>query len=72
MDFTTITPSLDYRCFLRDCLESVASQEGVTLEHLVIGGSTTDDSARIAAEEGAHDDLPSPINALCGVRSIHW
>lgn len=48
MDFTIITPSLNYGRFLGNCLESVASQGGVTLEHLVMDGGSTDDSARIA------------------------
>ena len=49
MHFTIITPSLNYGRFLPDCLESVAAQEGVTLEHLVIDGGSTDDSAEVAA-----------------------
>ena len=49
MDFTIITPSLNYGRFLDDCLASVASQQGVTLEHLVIDGGSTDDSAEVAA-----------------------
>ncbi|MEX1049464.1 MAG: glycosyltransferase family 2 protein [Akkermansiaceae bacterium] len=49
MHFTIITPSLNYGRFLGDCLESVATQEGVTLEHLVIDGGSTDDSAEVAA-----------------------
>lgn len=50
MNFSIITPSLNYGRFLRECLESVASQEGVTLEHLLIDGGSTDESERIAAE----------------------
>jgi glycosyltransferase involved in cell wall biosynthesis len=49
MDFTIITPSLGYGRFLGDCLESTAWQKGVTLEHLVIDGGSTDDSAAVAA-----------------------
>lgn len=49
MDFTIITPSLNYGRFLGDCLASVASQEGVSLEHLVIDGGSTDQSAAISA-----------------------
>ncbi|MGL4401393.1 MAG: glycosyltransferase family 2 protein [Luteolibacter sp.] len=48
MDFTIITPSLNYGRFLKDCLESVASQDGATLEHLVIDGGSTDHSAAVA------------------------
>ena len=49
MDFTIITPSLNYGKFLGDCLASVAAQEGVSYEHLVFDGGSTDASAEIAA-----------------------
>ena len=49
MDYTIITPSLNYGRFLGECLRSVAAQQGVTLEHLVIDGGSTDDSAEVAA-----------------------
>lgn len=49
MDFTIITPSLNYGRFLGDCLGSVAGQQGVNCEHLVIDGGSTDDSAEVAA-----------------------
>lgn len=49
MDFTIITPNLNYGRFLGDCLSSVASQSGVSLEHLVFDGGSTDDSAAVAA-----------------------
>lgn len=49
MDFTIITPSYNYGRFLEDCLESVASQQGVTYEHLVLDAGSTDNTAEIAA-----------------------
>ncbi len=49
MDFTIITPSLNYGRFLGDCLASVANQSGVSLEHLVFDAGSTDDSAAVAA-----------------------
>jgi len=49
MDFSIITPSLNYGRFLDDCLSSVANQSGVSLEHLVFDGGSTDNSAEIAA-----------------------
>jgi glycosyltransferase involved in cell wall biosynthesis len=48
MHFTIITPSLNYGRFLGDCLESVAAQHGVTFEHIIIDGGSTDDSAEVA------------------------
>lgn len=50
MDFTIITPSLNYGHFLGDCLGSVASQQGVTFEHLVFDGGSVDHSAAVAAQ----------------------
>ena len=49
MDFTIITPNLNYGRFLEDCLSSVAAQEGVRLEHLVMDGGPSDESAQIAS-----------------------
>jgi len=49
MDFTIITPSLNYGRFLGECLQSVAFQQGVLLEHLVIDGGSADGSAEVAA-----------------------
>lgn len=50
ISFTIITPSLNYGRFLGDCLESVACQTGVSLEHWVIDGGSTDDSSEVAAK----------------------
>lgn len=49
MDFTIITPSLNYGRYLGDCLESVAGQDGVSFEHLVFDAGSTDESAEVAA-----------------------
>lgn len=49
-DFTVITPNLNYGHFLRDCLDSVSSQTGVTVEHLVFDAGSTDYSADIARD----------------------
>ena len=48
MDFTIITPNKNYGRFLGDCLASVAVQQGVTYEHLVMDGGSEDDSKGIA------------------------
>jgi glycosyltransferase involved in cell wall biosynthesis len=48
MDFTIITPSLNYGRFLGECLESVACQDGINFEHFVLDGGSTDDSAAVA------------------------
>lgn len=49
MNFTIITPNLNYGRFIGDCLDSVATQKGVRFEHLVIDGGSSDDSESIVA-----------------------
>jgi len=49
-DFTIVTASYNYGRYLRECLESVVQQEGVTFEHLIYDGGSTDDTAEIVAE----------------------
>ncbi len=46
-DFTIITASRNYGRFIEECLESVAGQEGVTFEHLVIDACSSDDTAEV-------------------------
>jgi glycosyltransferase involved in cell wall biosynthesis len=48
-NFTIITPNLNGGKYLRECLASVASQEGVVVEHWLIDGLSEDDSLGIAA-----------------------
>jgi len=69
MDFTIITPNLNGGRFLSDCLSSVAAQEGVELEHLLIDGGSTDDSAEVAKGfphvqwlQGPDDGMSDAIN----------
>ena len=77
MHFTIITPSLNYARFLDDCLKSVAAQSGVSLEHLVIDGGSTDDSAQVAkkfphvtwiqeSDEGMSDAINKGFNRAEG------
>ncbi|MES2474565.1 MAG: glycosyltransferase family 2 protein [Verrucomicrobiota bacterium] len=77
MDFTIITPSLNYGRFLSDCLESVASQQGVNFEHLVIDGGSTDDSEAVtlrfpsvqwsqAPDRGMSDAINKGFDRACG------
>jgi len=49
MDFTIVTASLNYGHYIGECLESVAQQEGVTFEHLVMDAGSKDDTARVVA-----------------------
>ena len=49
IDFSIITPSYNYAHFLGECLASVASQEGVVIEHLVMDGGSLDKTAEVVA-----------------------
>lgn len=45
VDFTIVTPSLNMLDYLKRCCASIADQDGVTLEHIVIDGGSTDGTA---------------------------
>ena len=49
MDFTIVTPSYNYGQFISGCLQSVADQEGVTFEHLVMDAGSKDDTAEVVS-----------------------
>lgn len=40
--FTIVTPSFNYAKYIRECLDSVHNQEGITFEHLVFDAGSTD------------------------------
>ena len=48
--FTIVTPSFNYAKYIRECLDSVRNQEGVTVEHLVFDAGSTDGSLDILRE----------------------
>ena len=50
LDFTIVTPSYNYSQYIREMLESVASQEGVTFEHLIYDAGSTDGTLDITRE----------------------
>jgi len=49
IDVTIVTPSFNYGRYIADCLKSVASQEGVTLKHLVMDAGSTDNTRELVA-----------------------
>ncbi len=49
IDFTIVTASYNYGRYIGECLKSVAEQEGVSLEHLVMDAGSTDDTAEVVA-----------------------
>ncbi len=48
-DVTVVTPSYNYGHFIGDCLESVAAQKNVTVEHLVMDAESSDATAEVVA-----------------------
>lgn len=49
MNFSIVTASYNYARYIGDCLASVAAQEGVTFEHLVMDACSEDDTAEVVA-----------------------
>jgi glycosyltransferase involved in cell wall biosynthesis len=49
MDFTIVTPSYNYGHYIAECLRSVAAQQDVTLEHLVMDAGSKDDTGAIVS-----------------------
>lgn len=50
MDFTIVTPSYNYGQYIGDCLRSVALQDGVTVEHLIMDAGSGDDTAEVVKD----------------------
>jgi glycosyltransferase involved in cell wall biosynthesis len=48
--FSIITPSYNYATYVRECIESVKNQEGVTFEHIVFDAGSTDGTLDILRE----------------------
>ena len=49
-DVTVITPVFNGSAFLRECIESVKRQVGVSVQHIVVDDGSTDGSYEVAAE----------------------
>ncbi len=49
MDFTIVTASYNYGRYIGECLDSVATQEGVIFEHLVMDAGSEDETAEVVA-----------------------
>jgi len=49
-DVSVVTPSYGYAHYLRDAIESVAEQRGVTVEHVIQDGASTDGTVELLRE----------------------
>jgi glycosyltransferase involved in cell wall biosynthesis len=56
-----VIPCYRYGCFLRECVESVISQIGVSVRVLIIDDASPDNSAEIAAKLSSESSLVSVI-----------
>lgn len=50
MLITIITPSRNQGCFIEDCLQSIYKQTHKAIEHIVLDGMSTDDTAEVVAK----------------------
>ncbi len=50
IDFTIVTPSYNYAKYIREMLDSVVSQEGVSYEHLIFDAGSSDGTIEIIRE----------------------
>lgn len=50
MKFSIITPSFNQGRFIADCIESVLSQTGVEVEHIVVDAGSTDETLEVLAK----------------------
>jgi len=65
LDFTIVTASYNYGHYIGECLESVANQEGVTIEHLVFDGGSTDETAEVVGRFPHANFVQEPDNGMC-------
>lgn len=64
LDFTIVTASYNYGHYIRECLESVANQKGVTLEHIIFDGGSTDDTAEVISQFGHVSFFQEPDSGM--------
>lgn len=64
IDFTIITPSLNYGKYIGECLKSVADQHGVVLEHLIYDAGSTDQTAEIVSRYPGVRFVQEPDNGM--------
>lgn len=79
MRLSVITPNLNHGRYLADCLASVAEQRGVQIEHLILDGGSTDDSAGVAARfphavwrSGRDEGMSDAINKGFDLATGDW
>lgn len=64
VDFSIVTPSYNYSDFIREMLDSVVAQEGVTYEHIIFDAGSTDGTLDIIRE---YDDVDLTVESDKGM-----
>ena len=62
--FSIITPSYNYAKYIRESIESVKNQEGVTFEHIIFDAGSTDGTVDIIREYPHVDLTVEPDNGM--------
>lgn len=82
-DVSVLTPSFGYGRYIRDCIDSVQAQDGITVQHVVNDGGSEDDTIEILRrydqrvdwvsepDEGQSDALNQALGRATG-RWIAW
>ena len=52
VDLSVVTPSFGYAHYLRDAIESVSGQRGITVEHIIQDGGSTDGTVELLESLG--------------------
>lgn len=65
IQISIITPSFNYGRFIGDCMSSVAAQKGVTYEHLVFDGGSTDDTLEVLSGFPHAQVVSEPDRGMC-------
>ncbi len=64
VDFSIITPSYNYNKYVRECIDSVMKQEGVSFEHIVYDAGSTDGTLEILKEYDHLDLVVEPDKGM--------
>jgi glycosyltransferase involved in cell wall biosynthesis len=64
LDFSIVTASYNYGHYIGECLKSVADQEGVSFEHLIMDAGSKDSTAEVVAKFPHADWFQEPDKGM--------
>lgn len=65
IDFTIVTASYNYGRYIGECIESVIAQKGVTYEHIIFDGGSTDDTVEVVSRYKDVHFVQEPDSGMC-------